>query len=415
TFNGRLVALSAFIKIFQSQNITDAYQGVIAARAIVTPINIRLKKHEVSYILVSIEHSECKLILIDHEYLQLIDGINTPRIVSNDTGRQRDPYENFLSKGRRYSREKGWPGLDAEIDEEAPAVLTYTSGTTGRPKGVLTTLRGTYMCAIGNVMEAEMRSNSTYLWILPMFHTAGWSIPWAITFASASQITMRSVDYTAIWKHLMNSGVTHYCAAPTVQTYGPYTTRKLEGVPPEDSNLDARSKYMAKQGHATAIADFVRVVYQTSEDCDATAELIDVPWDGKTIGEVVMRGNLVMKEYFKNPEATKKAFRGGFFHSGDLAVIYPDGSISIVDRCKDIIISGGEWGERPIAFIILRDIDSSVWGGREVDFEKQLIQFAKTRLPGFACPEWVQVVKELPKNGTGKVLKVELRKVAAKL
>ncbi|KAL0569049.1 hypothetical protein V5O48_012918, partial [Marasmius crinis-equi] len=475
-----------------------ALQGVIAARAIVTPINTRLKPHEVIYIL---EHSDSKLILIDHEYLHLIEGTGIPYIISNDTGKTGDPYENFLSTGRKFSDEKGWPGLDIETDEEAGAILSYTSGTTGRPKGVLYTLRGTYLSALQNALEADIRLDSTYLWVLPMFHAGGWTIPYAITLVSASQITIRKVDYSAIWKHFISSGATHYCAAPTVQvsllfvgkadpavlttrkfqigianhpsaqrvprkvttiTYGPATNRRLDGAAP-DASLAERSKYMAKQGHIMPLVDNVRVVYPTEEEGyrDDSNELIDVPWDSKTVGEVVMRGNLVMKEYFKDPEATQKASRGGFFHSGDLAVVDPDGSITVLDRSKDIIISGGEvcllslvqpqihakdnlqqnassiaieqelsshpavievsvvarshpkWGERPMAFVVLRPRHD--WEGREDEFETELIRYAKTRLPGFACPEWVKIVKELPKNGTGKILKTELRKAAAEL
>ncbi|KAK7058827.1 hypothetical protein VNI00_001451 [Paramarasmius palmivorus] len=473
-----------------SPMVADALQGVIAARAIVTCINTRLKHHEVAYIL---EHSESKLILIDHEYLHLIEGSNIPFIVSNDTGRSGDPYEEFLREGRRFSAEKGWPGLDPEPDEDAGAVLCYTSGTTGRPKGVLTTLRGTYLAAVANAFETRMTGESTYLWILPMFHAAGWTFPWSITFAFASQITMRTVDYSNIWKHFLHSGVTHYCGAPTVQigivndpaakklanpihaviagaaptahligslesigihpvhvygltevtTYGPFT-KNYEQSSWANMSLEERSKLMARQGHAFATADIVRVVHRPEDGEEGSGELVDVPWDGKTIGEIVTRGNIVMKEYFKDPEATKKAFQGGFFHSGDLAVRHPDGTVAIMDRSKDIIISGGEnasslaieqelaahphvlevsvvarihpkWGERPMAFVILHPQHVDKWAGKHKEFERDLIRHAKTRLPGFACPEWVEVVPELPKTSTGKILKTELRKIVAKL
>ncbi|KAJ8084181.1 hypothetical protein PM082_002948 [Marasmius tenuissimus] len=201
---------------------------------------------------------------------------------------------------------------------------------------------------------------------------------------------------------------------------------------------------MARQGHASATTDIVRVVCRPAEGEEPSDELVDVPWDGETMGEIATRGNLVMKEYFKDPEATAKAFRGGYFMSGDLAVQYPDGSIAVLDRSKDIIISGGEnasslaieqelathphvlevsvvarlhpkWGERPMAFVILHPQQAKQWAGRDQEFEKDLKKHAKTRLPGFACPEWVQVVKELPKTSTGKILKTELRKVVAKL
>ncbi|KAF9270371.1 acetyl-CoA synthetase-like protein [Marasmius fiardii PR-910] len=462
--------------------IADTCYGVLAARAVMTAVNTRLKHHEVAYIL---EHSASKLILVDYEYLHLIEGTNIPYIISRDTGKRGDPYEEFLSEGRRYSTEKGWAGLDVENDEDAGAALCYTSGTTGRPKGVLTTLRGSYLAAIGNAFETRMTSASTYLWILPMFHAMGWTFPWSITFAFASQITMRTVNYSQIWNHFLNSGVTHYCGAPTVQigivndpsarrlpqqvtaviagaaptahligslekigikpihTYGPFT-RNYDQAHLVNVSVEERSKYMARQGHAFVTADLVRVVHQPKEGEEPSEHLVDVPRDGKTIGEIATRGNIVMKEYFKDPEATKKAFRGGYFSTGDLAVMHPDGTVAILDRSKDIIISGGEnasslaieqelaahphvlevsvvarlhpkWGERPMAFVILHPQHAKKWTGREKDFEMDLIQHARKRLPGFACPEWVEVVPELPKTSTGKILKTELRKVVAKL
>ncbi|KAG1894809.1 uncharacterized protein F5891DRAFT_701766 [Suillus fuscotomentosus] len=466
--------------------IADAHFGVLAARAIVTPVNTRLTPPEVSYIL---EHSGSKLILIDHDFTHLIENTNVPIIVCHDTGRAGDPYESFLSAGRVFSAEKGWTGLDIEPDENAGAVLCYTSGTTGRPKGVITTLRGSYLAAIANVIEGQINRESTYLWILPMFHAAGWTFPWANVFACTTQITMRSVDYPLIWKHFLNSEVTHYCGAPTVQigivndpaarplprtisaviagaaptaqlisqleqkgikpvhvyglteTYGPFT-RCYDHPHWKTLTLEQRAKLMARQGQSFATAQDVRVVYPSRDENDE--ELRDVPKDGRTVGEVLMRGNIVMKEYFCDPEATRKAFRGGHFHSGDLAVWHPDGVIQVVDRSKDLIISGGEnasslaielelsshphvlevsvvarshpkWGERPMAFVILRPEHAPKWKDNHDGFGTELIRHARTLLPGFACPEWVQIVDELPKTSTGKILKTNLRKVVAKL
>ncbi|KAI9572826.1 hypothetical protein HD554DRAFT_2014398 [Boletus coccyginus] len=476
-----------------SPMIADAQFGVLAARAILTPINTRLTAPEIAYIL---EHSESKLILVDHEYLHLIPNTKATTIVCHDTGRLGDPYEDFLSAGRKFSSEKGWAGLDAEPNEDAPAVLCYTSGTTGRPKGVITTLRGSYLAAVANAFEARINCDSCYLWVLPMFHAAGWTFPWANVFACATQITIRQVDYPQIWKHLLNSGVTHYCGAPTVQigivndaskqrlqhpvfaivagsaptaqligqleqigikpvhvygltdhrldwsqTYGPFT-RCYDQPAWASLSLKDRAKLMARQGHSFATAQNVRVVHPPRHENDQ--ELIDVPNDGRAVGEIVTRGNIVMKEYYKDPEATRKAFRGGYFNSGDLAVMHPNGVVQIMDRSKDIIISGGEnasslaielelashphvlevsvvarphskWGERPMAFVILRPEYVQTWAGNHGGFEVELKRHARKLLPGFACPEWVQVVDKLPKTSTGKILKTDLRKIAAKL
>ncbi|KAL4064962.1 hypothetical protein V8B97DRAFT_2025861 [Scleroderma yunnanense] len=459
---------------------SDAYFGVIAARAIVTPINTRLTPHEVSYIL---DHSGAKLILVDYECLHLLPAIRATTIVCYDTGRTGDPYEEFLSLGRKFSQERGWVGLDVETDEEAGAALCYTSGTTGRPKGVLTTLRGSYLAALANVVEGQITLESVYLWVLPMFHAAGWTFPWANVFACATQIILRSVNYPFIWKHLCHSQVTHYCGAPTVQigivncsaaqpltrpvstiiagsaptaqvigqleqlgikpihTYGPFT-RCYDHPSWSELPLAERARLMARQGQSFATAQEVRVVYPP-KDVDDQA-LVDVPKDGRTLGEVVTRGNIVMKEYFQDPEATRKAFRGGYFNSGDLAVMHPNSVITIMDRSKDIIISGGEnasslaieqelanhphvlevsvvarphpkWGERPMAFVIIRPEFALRWAENHPGFEIELKCHARKFLPGFACPEWVQVVDELPKTSTGKILKSSLRKAVAKL
>lgn len=463
--------------------IADAHHGIIAARAIITPINIRLTKPEVKYIL---DHSGAKLILVDHEYAHLVKDEKAQIIVCKDTGRFGDPYEDFLSKGRQHSNERGWPGLFMEGDEDVAATLCYTSGTTGRPKGVLSTLRGTYLAAMANAYETSMDHDSVYLWILPMFHACGWTFPWSITLAFATQITQRTVDNQLIWKHLLHSGVSHYCGAPTVQigivshpkarrlghritttvagsaptahligeldkkninvvhvyglteTYGPFTRGYAQQFY-KSLSLDERAKYMARQGHAFVTAQEVRVVYQDDSD-----ELTDVPADGKTLGEIVTRGNIVMKEYYRDPEATKKAFRGGYFHSGDLAVMHTNGSIAIQDRSKDIIISGGEnasslaieqelsehhdvlevavvarphpkWGERPMAFVTLKPSAERKWAGRHAAFAEDLQKFSKTRLPGFARPEWVRVEDALPKTSTGKIMKTALRGIVGKL
>ncbi|KAI0004170.1 acetyl-CoA synthetase-like protein [Russula compacta] len=488
-----------------SPMIAEALQGVIGARAIVTTINIRLRKHEMEYIL---SHCGAKLIFVDHEYRDLVADAKARIILCNDTGRAGDPYEDFLTAGRAYSHEKGWPGLEMDSDESKPLSLNYTSGTTGRPKGVLTTLRGvpclcglrylellishvlaifsgTYLASIANAFETQMTKESTYLWVLPMFHAAGWTFPWSITFSFATQVILRSIDYSLIWKHFLNSGVTHYCGAPTVQigitnhpgakqlahpiktiiagaaptahllaqleskgfqpvhvyglteTYGPFTRNYPQ---PSWIALPSfeRAQLSARQGYAFATSFPLRVVHPTKSPGE---ELVDVPRDGKTIGEIVLRGNIVMQGYFQDPDATARAFDGGYFHSGDLAVWHPDGSVQIQDRIKDIIISGGEnastlaieqelashpdvlevsvvgcehptWGERPMAFVVLHAEPVRHWAGKHLEFSSALKAHARERLPGFATPEWVVIVEELPKTSTGKIMKTILRKRA---
>ncbi|KAA1471569.1 acetyl-CoA synthetase-like protein [Dentipellis sp. KUC8613] len=473
-----------------SPMIADTLQAASAARCIVTTINIRLTKPEVDYIL---DHSGARIIFADYEYAHLVRGASVPIVVCQDTGLPSDPYEQFLSSGRWFSCEKGWAGLTMDADENTPNSLNYTSGTTGRPKGVLTTMRGSYLGAIANAVEMQITKDSTYLWILPMFHAAGWTYPWACTFAFATQLTIRTVDVGLIWRHLLHSRVTHYCGAPTVEisivnhpdakrldhpvtaiiagaaptaqllgdlekkgikpvhvyglteTYGPFT----RGYTQDSWNTlpyEERVKRLARQGHAFATAHPCRVVYSPSELPAGAAPdaLVDVPRDGKTVGEIIMAGNIVMAGYFRDPEATRKATVGGWFHSGDLAVWFPDGSIAIQDRSKDIIISGGEnasslaieqelavhpdvlevsvvarehprWGERPMAFVQLRVDAAERWAGRHPEFSESLKDHARGRLPGFARPEWVHVVEELPKTSTGKILKTALRKRAKEM
>ncbi|KAF9240924.1 acetyl-CoA synthetase-like protein [Melanogaster broomeanus] len=459
----------------------------------------------VAYIL---EHSGSNLILVDHEFMHLIPDTNVTTIVCHDTGtRDGDPYETFLSAGRRFSAERGWAGLGVESNEDTPAVLCYTyywysAQTEWEPLHVwsdgCSSLRVLLLlCEVPTLLLWGTHSKSRFS---RMFHAAGWTFPWANVFACATQIFMRQVNYPVIWNHFIDSGVTHYCGAPTVQigivndpaarplphpisaiiagsaptaqvigqleqiginpvhvygltliplgqTYGPFT-RCYDQPVWKTLTLTERAKLMARQGQSFATAQNVRVVYPPKHENDQDLE--DVPKDGKTVGEIVTRGNIVMKEvrasfpvyvsgtltrmifvvglgcqYFRDPEATRKAFRGGYFSSGDIAVMHPNGVLQIMDRSKDIIISGGEnasslaielelashphvlevsvvarshpkWGERPMAFVILRPEYIPKWTGNHTGFEAELKRHAHTLLPGFACPEWVQVVDELP-------------------
>ncbi|HYB46452.1 MAG TPA: AMP-binding protein, partial [Streptosporangiaceae bacterium] len=398
--------------LFNSPAMLEAHFGVPAAGGILVAVNYRLSGADVGYILA---HSGARYLLLDAELEALagpaeMAGLTVIRCPG--TGGAGDQYEEFLA-GASPERPASWLA-----DEEETISINYTSGTTGRPKGVQYTYRGAYLNALNEVIHAGMGAESVYLWTLPMFHCNGWCFPWAVTAAAARHVMLRTVDPQLAWDLIDTQGVTHYNGAPTVQlvilnhprahrldrpvtamvaaappsptlfarmselnfrvvhvyglteTYGPTTI-----CPEQDAwrelPLAQRAGYLARQGQAYLSSDLVRVVDE---------QMNDIPRDGQTMGEVVMRGNIVMSGYFSDEAATARAFAGGWFHSGDLAVWHPDGNIELRDRGKDIIISGGEnissieveqaicahpavlecavigiphphWGERPKAFV----------------------------------------------------------------
>ncbi len=449
---------------FLSPNIPamlEAHFAVPAAGGILVTINTRLSSGEIDYIL---QHSGARYLFVDAMLESLIRPLDTARLQVvriDDTGTSGDPYEDFLAEG---SLEPVASWLE---DEEETISINYTSGTTGRPKGVMYTYRGAYLNALGDVIETGMNQDTVHLWTGPMFHCNGWCFTWAVAAVGGTHVCLRKVDANEIWDLIDAKGVTHYNAAPTVhagivnhpkahridrsvtatmggappsptllarlrdlnfrpvqvygltETYAPITTNQLrrswEGLPMEE-----QMRLLARQGQGHVTAELVRVVDE---------QMHDVPRDGETLGEVVMRGNIVMKGYFEQPEATAEAFAGGWFHSGDIAAWHPDGLIELRDRKKDIIISGGEnistieveqtivelpavleaaviaipddkWGERPKAFVTLNPGSSAT--------EEDIIQHCRSRLAHFKCPAAVEF-GDLPKTSTGKVQKFVLR------
>jgi fatty-acyl-CoA synthase len=441
--------------------LLEAHYGVPLAGAILVAINTRLGRDEVAYIL---KDSGSKILIVDHELTKMLEGVDLggiETIVVQDTGEEDDPYEQLLASGSEERRETF---LTEETD---PISINYTSGTTGRAKGAVYTHRGAYLRAAGVAHETRLHYESVHLWTLPMFHCNGWCLTWGVTAAGATHVCLRKVVPETIWELFDSEGVTHYSGAPTIhmgivnherahpldqrvtvptggsppspallksmrklnlhpihlygltETYGPVMACSWH---PEWDELpnDEQAKLLAHQGHTYNGADLVRVV----DD-----DMNDVPRDGKTVGEVIMRGNAVMLGYHNKPKETEEAFQGGWFHSGDLAAWDENGYVDLRDRAKDIIISGGEnissieveqvlaehpavyevavvampdekWGERPKAFVELKD-------GKDVTAD-EIITFGKENLARFKVPSAVEFC-ELPRTSTGKVQKFVLR------
>ncbi|OTB05019.1 hypothetical protein M426DRAFT_320338 [Hypoxylon sp. CI-4A] len=372
--------------------------GIIAAGAVIVPVNYRLKADDITYIF---DFAEVDSIIVDNEYLSLLDDFKkshprVPFIIDLDTdateGELCGPFDEAVLEGLQYEKahgSKGWSGLHTHaVHEDDMIAIPFTSGTTSRPKGCVYTHRGVYLAAIANVVESGLNFDDgrcKYLWTLPMFHAMGWTFPWAVTAVRGTHYCLRKIDYPLIWKLLKEEGVTHFNAAPTVntllcaskeaeklpqkvqvtvaaspptphlfeqmtnlnlhpvhvygmtETYGPitkgYHMPQWETLPPAEKYAK-----MARQGHGFITSLPIRIIKPEQPD----DVLIDVAKDGKEIGEIVFFGNICCKGYFKDAEATRKLFAGGALHSGDLAVWHPDGSAQIQDRAKDIIISGGE-------------------------------------------------------------------------
>jgi fatty-acyl-CoA synthase len=450
-----------------------AHFAVPLAGAVLVAINTRLATEEVRYIC---DHSGARLLVLDSE----LWGTVAPVAAELETVREIvtivDPQAGAAGAapaGRGYG-ELLAAGSDEPLawtveDELATIAINYTSGTTGRPKGVMYTHRGAYLNALGELIHSELTPDSVYLWTLPMFHCNGWCTTWGVTAIGGTHICLRTVRGEEIWGLIASERVTHLNGAPTVlttiandpaagrlerplvittagappsptvigqlealgariihvygltETYGPYSICQWQPGWPELQAED-RATLLARQGVGMIQADELRVV---------DADMNDVPADGETMGEIVMRGNNVMKGYYEDPDATAEAFRGGWFHSGDIGVMHPDGYVQLRDRAKDVVISGGEnistvevemailthdavleaavvgipderWGERPKAFVVLKP--------RRTLGEGELIEHVGQRIARYKTPDSVEFLQELPKTSTGKVQKYELRK-----
>jgi len=445
----------------------EGFYAVPQLGAIIVPLNFRLLPADWVYM---INHSGSRVVCVHADFLDLVQGVR----------HEMPAVEHFIAL---EGSAEGWESYAAllaastpefvppDIDESQVLAINYTSGTTSRPKGVMITHRNAWVNAVGTLIHHPMTCADRYLWTLPMFHANGWTFVWIVTAAGGTHVCLRKVDAAGVFHLAARESVTMLCAAPTVlitvanappevRSGAPRGVRVLTaGAPPAAATIERvehelgwtithvygltetaplitvnevrpehaalspaeRARIKARQGVELITSGHLRVVDEAGHT---------VPHDGETVGEIVVRGNVVMEGYYRDPDATARAFAGGWFHSGDAAVVHPDGFVEIRDRLKDVIISGGEnissievegvllrhpsvlevavvgvphdtWGEAPHAFVVLRS-------GASLD-EAEMRTFARERLAGFKVPKGLTILGELPKTATGKIQKYILR------
>ena len=455
----------------------ECHYGVPMAGAVLNTINTRLDAAVVAF---QLDHAEAKVLIVDREFSKLVKEALAlakarPLVIDYDdpefTGAGErlgtTEYEDFIATG---DVDFAW---SLPRDEWDAISLNYTSGTTGDPKGVVYHHRGASLLAVGNVLTGSMGKHCVYLWTLPMFHCNGWCFPWTISVVAGTHVCLRQVRAPAMYDAIAEHKVTHLCGAPIVMATlleAPAAEKKplphvveffTAAAPPPEAVLAAMKAAGFNVTHLYGLTETYGPAtvneWQTGWDALPAAEqaakkarqgvryvplealdvrnpdtMAPVPRDGESMGEVMFRGNVVMKGYLKNKAATEKAFAGGWFHSGDLGVIHPDGYIQLKDRSKDIIISGGEnissievedalykhpavhaaavvakpddkWGETPCAFVELKPGENAS--------KDDLIAWCRKNLASYKCPRYV-VFAELPKTSTGKVQKFKLREMA---
>ncbi len=465
------------VMLANTPEMVEAHFGVPMAGGVLNTLNTRLDAGAIAFML---EHGEAKILITDREFSPTLKAALAklkvkPQVVDVDDAEYSGPGERLGAKTYEELLDEGdpayawtWPG-----DEWNAISLSYTSGTTGDPKGVVYHHRGAYLNAICNIVTWGMPHHAVYLWTLPMFHCNGWCFPWTMAANAGTNVCLRKVEASLIFDLIREHRVTHYCGAPIVHSAlvgAPEEakqgiTHKVRGMvaaaaPPaamiegmEKLGFDITHVYGLTEvyGPATVCAKHeewnaldigertrlnarqgVRYLMQEGLEVMDPETMRPVPADGETMGEIMFRGNITMKGYLKNPPATQKSFAGGWFHSGDLAVVHPDGYVKIKDRSKDIIISGGEnissievedvlyrhpavlaaavvampdrkWGETPCAFIELKSGSTAS--------EKDIIEFCRSEMARFKAPRAV-VFGELPKTSTGKIQKFLLREKA---